>query len=236
MANFQFNITEASFKVERQPDVVTNCSTIFTWKVTSTPGNSVRFQIGQTYQYFSNAIYTQLGVDQAFNASPITVTYASDLYISFSLGNSGDPGRFDKCRLEVWDDTTVEAYNYFYDSVQRDNDGLPCDKPLGVSGTYDDLTDTPANKTGSALKLVRVNATEDGHEYVDAGTLGSDLNFSQAFTSTTSVVINHNLGKIPSVTVIDGSGNIVHGDIAYTDLNNLTITFNTAFAGNAYLN
>lgn len=54
--------------------------------------------------------------------------------------------------------------------------------------------------------------------------------------SSASWVIAHSLGKKPSVTVQDGSGNDVEGAITYTDDNNLTITFNTAFAGVAYLN
>lgn len=54
--------------------------------------------------------------------------------------------------------------------------------------------------------------------------------------AATSWVINHNLDKKPSVTVQDGSGNDVEGSITFTDDNNLTITFNTAFSGVAYLN
>jgi hypothetical protein len=48
--------------------------------------------------------------------------------------------------------------------------------------------------------------------------------------------IPHSLAKYPSVTVIDGSGNNIFGDIVYTDVNNITINFNTAFAGVAYIN
>lgn len=236
MATFQFNITDSSFKVERLPDVSTECATIYKWKVTMPEGNTVRFQIGQTFQYFSNATYSVLGVDTAFSTTPVTFAFGGDLYISFSLGNSGTPGLFHKCRIEVWDDTTLESYNYFTEQVERTNDKNPCDNPLGTGGTYDNLTDTPNTKVSHALKLVRVNATEDAHEYVDPGSLGNDLNYTHVFTSSTSVVIPHGLGKIPSVTVVDGSGNIVHGDITYTDLNNLTITFNIAFAGTAYLN
>jgi hypothetical protein len=236
MADFRFNITDAAFKVERQPDVVTDCATIFTYKIISEAGNDVRISLDNTYSDFANSKYTILGVETAWDGTDTTIVFGGDLYISFSLGNSGTPGSFLKCIVEVWDDTTAEAYNFFTEEVTRLNDNLPCDDPTGQGGTYDELTDTPDNKVGQALKLVRVNAAETDHEYVDPGALGNDLNYTHVFTSTTSVVIPHNLGKIPSVTVIDGSGNRVHGDITYTDLNNLTITFNTAFAGTAYLN
>ena len=48
--------------------------------------------------------------------------------------------------------------------------------------------------------------------------------------------IPHGLGKKPSVDVQDGSGNSIEGSVNYVDSNNLTITFNTAFTGSAYLN
>jgi len=48
--------------------------------------------------------------------------------------------------------------------------------------------------------------------------------------------ISHNLNKIPSVTVVDSSGNVVIGEINYKDFNNLQISFSGAFSGKAYLN
>lgn len=48
--------------------------------------------------------------------------------------------------------------------------------------------------------------------------------------------INHNLNKYPSVTVVDSGNTVVVGQINYTDLNNLILTFNSAFSGKAYLN
>ena len=236
MATFRFNISDSEFNVTQLDSVETDCATIFRFQVRTTSGNDVRISLDNTFTHFENSFYTILGVDTPWDGSDVTITYGSDLYFSFSLGNSGTPGAFLNARVEVWDDTTVDPYNYYLKRVTRLNDNLPCDDPTGQGGTYDELTDTPINKTGSALKLVRVNATEDGHEYVDAGLLGVDLNYTHTQVSSASWVIPHNLGKIPSVTVIDGSGNRIHGDVAYTDANNLTITFNTAFAGTAYLN
>lgn len=47
--------------------------------------------------------------------------------------------------------------------------------------------------------------------------------------------VNHNLGKLPSVTVIDSGNNIVIGDVLYTSLNQVKISFTGAFTGKAYL-
>jgi hypothetical protein len=45
----------------------------------------------------------------------------------------------------------------------------------------------------------------------------------------------HNLGFYPTVTVIDSGGSIVEGEITYTSLNTLTLTFTAGFSGSAYL-
>jgi hypothetical protein len=54
-------------------------------------------------------------------------------------------------------------------------------------------------------------------------------------SASNSWTITHNLGFKPNVTVIDSAGNIVEGEIAYTNTNSLTVSFQSAFSGNAYL-
>ena len=55
--------------------------------------------------------------------------------------------------------------------------------------------------------------------------------------SSSSVwVINHNLEKYPSVTIVDSGNNVVVGDISYNSTNQLTVTFNAPFSGKAYVN
>lgn len=64
-----------------------------------------------------------------------------------------------------------------------------------------------------------------------------DLNYDHNQVASTTVwTIAHNLGKIPSVKVIDSGSNEVIGDVSNTDVNNLTITFTAAISGHAYLN
>ena len=59
--------------------------------------------------------------------------------------------------------------------------------------------------------------------------------FDQVAASTTWN-IPHNLGKFPSITVIDTGDTVVTGEYTYIDNNNVTLTFSAAFAGKAYLN
>ena len=55
-------------------------------------------------------------------------------------------------------------------------------------------------------------------------------------------VVTHNLGRFPSVTVIDSGDTVVFGTVVYNSSNQLTITFfvgegsPSAFSGKAYLN
>ena len=48
--------------------------------------------------------------------------------------------------------------------------------------------------------------------------------------------IQHNLGKFPSVSVVNNNNIIMYGNTTYTDNNNLTINFSAGFSGKAYLN
>ena len=52
----------------------------------------------------------------------------------------------------------------------------------------------------------------------------------------TNGIVTHNLGKFPSITVIDTANTVVTGEYTYTDNNNVILTFSAGFAGKAYLN
>jgi hypothetical protein len=68
---------------------------------------------------------------------------------------------------------------------------------------------------------------------------GGGVDLSYTFTQNTPAsvwTITHNLGKRPSITVMDSGGNTCYGDVQYTSVNAVTITFGGAFSGVAYLN
>ena len=48
--------------------------------------------------------------------------------------------------------------------------------------------------------------------------------------------VRHNLGKYPSIAVIDSAGNNVIGHVDYDDANTCTLTFASAFSGEAHCN
>lgn len=54
--------------------------------------------------------------------------------------------------------------------------------------------------------------------------------------ATDQWVITHNLNKHPAVAVVDSGGNIVIAEVRYDSANRLTVIFNQAESGKAYLN
>ena len=77
----------------------------------------------------------------------------------------------------------------------------------------------------------------DVNNFLLASSITSDLHFTYTQSSASAVWnITHNLGKNPSVSVVDSAGSLVVGEVSYIDNNNLTITFISAFSGKAYLN
>lgn len=70
---------------------------------------------------------------------------------------------------------------------------------------------------------------------IDPNTGDKNFVYTQAVASAVWN-IQHDLDKFPSVSVVDDDQNQVYGSVIYNTVNDLTITFNGAFSGQAYLN
>lgn len=67
--------------------------------------------------------------------------------------------------------------------------------------------------------------------------LAASGTYSQCFDiPSANWTITHNLGKFPSVTVVDSTNTLVIGNVVYTNSNIINITFNSAFVGCVFLN
>lgn len=82
------------------------------------------------------------------------------------------------------------------------------------------------DELGYLISLLEYNYSESNDKH---------FRFTQSMPSTVWS-INHLLNKFPSASVVDTAGTLVQGDVHYIDNNNLTITFNASFSGEAYLN
>lgn len=54
--------------------------------------------------------------------------------------------------------------------------------------------------------------------------------------SSASWVVNHNLGKVPAVTVIDSAGTEIEGQVVHNSNNQTVLFFTAPFSGEAHFN
>jgi len=115
-------------------------------------------------------------------------------------------------------------------------------KEISTFGHYtiDSYTDNGNFYTLNLTNLKGEGALEDKAVYDFAVfTLSSQGAPTYVFTQGTPATtwnIQHNLGKFPSVSVVNNNNTIMYGNTTYTDNNNLTINFSAGFSGKAYLN
>jgi hypothetical protein len=64
---------------------------------------------------------------------------------------------------------------------------------------------------------------------------GTSYTYQQSVPNTIWT-IPHNLGRYPSVTVVDSAGSQVYGDAIYVSSMIIRLEFSAAFSGTAYLN
>lgn len=79
--------------------------------------------------------------------------------------------------------------------------------------------------------------TESEFKYVDLVAASGDITYVHPqISASREWQIRHNLGKHPSVTVVDSANSVVVGDIEYLSTEELIIRFTSEFAGRAFLN
>jgi hypothetical protein len=119
--------------------------------------------------------------------------------------------------------------------IDRDMIGSHLRLALGQQATYQYLTPTPlvssAPNTPAAPSGPTPAPPTQGTTALNAS---QDVVFTQQ-TPASIWTIEHNLGRYPTVLVIDSGGSQVIGDYSYPDLNTVVLTFSAPFAGQAYL-
>ena len=86
-------------------------------------------------------------------------------------------------------------------------------------------------------KLGIKTETESEFSYVDLVAASGDITYVHPqLSASREWQILHNLGKHPSVTVVDSANSVVVGDITYLGTEELIIRFTSEFSGKAFLN
>ncbi len=159
MAEFNFNIAPSIFSVEVFDEVSTDCATILRYKVSASEGDLIRFDVGQSNINFAeNIFYTIGGVKTVFDGSEQTITYGYDLFISFSISNSGKSGFFRDVVINVHNDTVVNSFNHYQNTSIRINDNAVCDS--GKVDIYDNDIFLNSDMYGSTGLNMQNNNTQ----------------------------------------------------------------------------
>lgn len=90
-----------------------------------------------------------------------------------------------------------------------------------------------SNLPGTSGQIL--SSTVTGTDWIDVPSIDKTYIYIQASPSTTWN-INHNLGKFPSVSVVNINNVLLYGQVTYIDSNNITIEFSAGFSGKAYMN
>ena len=169
----------------------------------------------------------------------VTTTYSgslttpTNLYIGYAgsfggLANiSNLQGRIYSCK--IWDNGTLVR------------DLVPCLDEYDRPGLYDLVNQqmyynagTGAFLSGPIMGSLKLDFTNESG-YALRSEIPTTFVFDQAESATTWHIA-HNLGKYPSVVIVDSTGAVIGGKVTYVDINNIDIEFNAQFTGKAYLN
>lgn len=111
-------------------------------------------------------------------------------------------------------------------------DGAAATITVGLTTTGEPETDAEVENVGTSSAAILNFTIPEGKQGIPgpAGADG-DKNFVQEFTNSDSVLVNHNLNKYPSVTVINSANDEVVGELEYININSLLVTFIGSFSG-----
>ena len=122
---------------------------------------------------------------------------------------------------------------------------LENEEPVGADFTvHPDVTYTADIKTETSTKChdkLLNRDLPDQHPISAITNLQEILNKLWTFTYEQGIAsdtweINHNLGRHPSVVIVDSANSVIEPDVEYVDDNNIIVRFVGAMTGTAYLN
>lgn len=220
-----------------------------------TPAADGRIPMTLDRKYNGNRVWVAKATFESnFSSGSGTLTNILKNFISPKYGNT--------YVVKVYDGSGVQIAELFGDSSGTINTGSWLfDYKAGILAFESDRSETGNNSTdcikievyqyvgrtltakadvvqgGTAGNLVELNAQGN---IVDSGyTVAAiaDKNYVHEQGSAATVwTVTHNLGKYPSVAVVDSAETVIIGQIEYLSSNQVRLTFSAGFAGKAYFN
>jgi len=161
-------------------------------------------------------------LDSVTNRGSVT----SNSITTGGLTSTGDLNVSDGSKTTLSDDVEIKDA---FPLINSDQTGSPTEN-AGIT----------VHRGSESTRSLRWEETLNRWEMqMESGTympIGSAAFFYDQGLPAITWTIQHNLNKYPSCVVVDSGGTTVLGQIDFTDLNNLSITFIGAFSGTAYLN
>lgn len=130
--------------------------------------------------------------------------------------------------LPIADDQT-SGISKLYTTTGQNTDGSMTQKSIT------DILDSKLTTTNESSKIYGTDSNGNQTSYNKSEIEDKNFVFDMAIASSTWN-IQHNLNKFPCCIVFDSTGTEIKGHIEYVDINNIIITFNSAFKGKAFLN
>lgn len=152
---------------------------------------------------------------------PLTTAERTALASSYNAGDEG---------VVVYD-VTIDTF-FAWDGNQWQQIGLTSTQIIQIEEAYSksvmsiDITQTETDRTVTLA-------------YRDNTTIADLYKFSHIHTQTVASAlwnITHNLGKFPSVSIVDSANEEVIGEVEHVNNNTLNIRFTAAFSGKAFIN
>lgn len=172
------------------------------------------------------------------------VALSSSGSISINLyANDDDTTQPDGVTYEVNERLNETGYNKYFFTLNSNSpngifnlaDVVPNTEPIVTynyaTKEYVDSSNSATNTTFTPTSEITSTTVQGAIEEVRAK---SKYVHTQASPATTWAVA-HNLKFFPNVAIVDSALSHVMGEVTYTDENNLTVSFTSAFSGKAFL-
>jgi hypothetical protein len=174
----------------------------------------------------ANDAQSTLAADYTASSGTLTLASGYGATLAAALTASGFPAVSSAAPLRFTLIASGQSTGPAYKATSLSGDVLG-----GVAVAEGSDADFPAGSTFAVLMTAghiaelqaAVNALEETYVFAQD-------------TPASTWTVAHNLGRFPSVSVVDSAGTAWEGDVTYDSADQLTIRFRGGFSGKAYLN